>query len=57
MKQFIEIKYKDGKRTLLNINYIEQVIEHGDGSCTIYIAFNCPNAIEQDFIDVNMTYD
>lgn len=55
MKGFIEVIA--GRRHLINVRHIEEVIEGGDGSCTIYIAFNPPNTYEQDNLEVNQSYD
>lgn len=55
MKGFIEFEYKGG-RHLLNVSHIEEVIECQD-SCYIYIAFNSPNAIEQDHYVLRKSYD
>lgn len=58
MKGFIEITHKScGARRLINIRHIEEVIENADGACTIYMAFNVPNAIEQDYIDTDKSFD
>ena len=58
MKGFIEIKPAGGgNRRLINIRHIEEVIENADGACTIYFAFNAPDAYEQDNIDTNNSFD
>lgn len=55
MAKFIEVTCGDDK-WLLNVNIIEQV--KGDRfNSTIYLAFNCPDAIEQDYIVVEESYD
>ena len=58
MKGFIEIRNEYGNRILINTKYIEEVREelHSD-SCSIYMAYTCPNAIEQDTYRVNKLYE
>ena len=58
MSGFIEIIDKNKCRRLLNIKHIEEVAEKitKDG-CYIYLAFNTPNAIEQDSFEVNESYN
>ena len=57
MTDFIELtNRRSGEKALVNVRYIEQVIAD-DYGCTIYFAFNCPDAIEQDFISTKMSYD
>lgn len=57
MRGFIEISNEYGNKVLLNIRYIEEVREHPDTDiCTIYLAFNCPNATDQDYLRVNKPY-
>ena len=57
MSAFIKITDKDGNRRLLNVNYIEEVIDLDNGKSEINLAFNCPNATEQDNIIVNIPFD
>ena len=42
----------------MNVRHIEEVAEKitKDG-CYIYLAFNTPNAIEQDYFEVAESYD
>lgn len=56
MAKFIKILDTNGKRRAINVSYIEEVIENDEG-CTIYLAFNTPNAIEQDYIKTDIAYD
>ena len=58
MSGYIEIIYKNKNRQLLNVRHIEEVAEKitKDG-CYIYLAFNAPNAIDQDYFDVAESYD
>ena len=58
MKGFIEITDKSGVKHLINIRYIEEVAEADDGDgCWIYLAFNYPNATEQDYFRVSEPYE
>jgi hypothetical protein len=54
MAKFIEVTYCGGK-VMLNTEIIEEVIEE-QGRTVIYLAFNCPNAIDQDYISVEESY-
>lgn len=56
MKGFIEVTAKNGTH-LLNVKYIEDVWEDEDGKFTIYLAFNAPDADEQDHIFPYESYD
>lgn len=56
MNEFIQVETKDGMRRFVNVRYIEEIIENHNG-CTIYLAFNCPSAVEQDYIDTFIPYD
>lgn len=56
MKDFIEI-VANKKRRLLNIRYIEEVAEHDDSCCFIYLAHNCPDAVSQDYYLVDKPYE
>lgn len=42
MKGFIEVLNEDNNRVLININYIEEVIEEKN-NCTIYLSFHSLN--------------
>lgn len=57
MSRFIEITDGCNNRRLLNVNYIEEVFELDNGKSEINLAFNCPNATEQDNIIVNIPFD
>lgn len=57
MKDFIELTLDDGKRVLVHTKYIEEVREDDSKSCTIYLAFTCPDSCEQDYYRVNKPYD
>jgi hypothetical protein len=58
MSGFIEIVDKNKCRRLLNVRHIEEVGESitKDG-CYIYMAFNTPDASEQDYFEVAESYD
>lgn len=56
MKGFIEVTTKNGTH-LLNMKYIEDVWEDENGECTIYLAFNAPDAVKQDYILPYESYD
>ena len=56
MKGFIEVTAKNGTH-LLNVKYIEDVWEDEDRECTIYLAFNAPDAVKQDYILPYESYD
>ena len=56
MKGFIEVTTENGTH-LLNMKYIEDVWEDEDGECTIYLAFNAPDAVKQDYILPYENYD
>jgi hypothetical protein len=57
MIKFISITGSDGKKRILNTNYIEEIVEIDNDSCCIYMAFNCPDAMEQDYFMVNQPYE
>ncbi len=58
MKGFIEIRNEYGNRILINVRHIEEVREHAfNDTCTIYLAFVTPNAIDQDHYEVKKSYD
>lgn len=56
MKGFIEVTTENGTH-LLNVKHIEDVWKDEDGECTIYLAFNVPDAVEQDYILPYESYD
>lgn len=58
MKGFIEIRNEFGNRILINVRHIEEVREHSfNDTCTIYLAFVTPNAMDQDYFEVKQSYD
>ena len=38
MKQFVEVRTKEGKR-LINLRWVEEICKNPDGSAKIYFAF------------------
>lgn len=56
MDKFIEVHCK-GERHLINVDWIEEIYEDSDCKVTIFFAFNIPNGIEQDRLQVDETYD
>ena len=56
MADFVEIIDCSDNRMLINTKCIEEIVEEGDERCIIYMAFNTPNAVEQDFVLVNESY-
>ena len=57
MTKFIEVHDMNGKSNLINLAHVELIECDTDGSCTIYFAFSVPNAIEQDYLVPDETYD
>lgn len=57
MSAFIKITDTTGNRRLINVNYIEEVLDLDNGKSEINLAFNCPNATEQDSVIVNVSFD
>lgn len=56
MTKFIEV-HLNGMSFLINLAHVELIECVTDGSCYIYFAFSVPNAIEQDYIVPDETYD
>ena len=56
MAKFIEV-HLNGGSYLINLAHVEEILCDTDGNCTIYFAFSVPNAIEQDYIIPDETYD
>ena len=56
MKGFIEVTAENGTH-LLNVKHIEEVWKDKDGKCSIYFAFNIPDAVEQDHVIPHESYD
>lgn len=55
MNQFIEVTVR-GQRVLVNLDHVEEIRE-GYGECVIYYAFNSPEAVEQNYIKPDQSYD
>jgi uncharacterized protein YlzI (FlbEa/FlbD family) len=56
MTKMIEVTSFDGKKWLINTDWIE-MIEANDSGTTIYFAFYLPNSDEQDYIRTQESYD
>ena len=56
MTKFIEV-HLTGSSLLINLAHVEEIVCDTDGNCTIYFAFSVPNAIDQDYIIPDETYD
>lgn len=56
MTKFIEVHF-NGMSHLINLAHVEEIICDTDGKCTIYYAFSVPDAIEQDYIIPEETYE
>lgn len=58
MSGFIEILPTSNKnRRFINIKHIEEVVEVDEKHCRIFMAFNVPDAMEQDYFEVDKPYD
>lgn len=55
MAKFIEVTTKNGKR-LINTDIIEEVEPNGYDGANLYLAFNCPHATEQDYVEAKESY-
>ena len=55
MNQFIEVTVR-GQRVLVNLDHVEEIRE-GYGECVIYYAFNSSEAVEQNYIKPDQSYD
>ena len=56
MTKFIEV-HINGASYLINLAHVEKIECVTNGRCFIYFAFSVPNAIEQDYIIPDETYD
>ena len=56
MTKFIEV-HVNGVSYLINLAHVEEIICYTDGKCTIYFAYSVPDAIEQDYMTPDETYD
>ena len=55
MAKFIEV-HIDGKNVLGNLLWVEEILETANGNADIFLAFNVPNAFEQDSITTDESY-
>jgi len=55
--KFIEVTGRDGVKRLINVNMIEEVQADEEGGATVYLAFNCPNAFDQDYVRTQESYE
>ena len=56
MTKFIEV-HLTGSSILINLAHVKEILCDTDGKCTIYFAYSIPDAIEQDYIMPDETYD
>ena len=56
MTEFIEV-HLNGASYLINLARVEEIICNTKGECVIYFAFSIPDAIEQDYIIPDETYE
>lgn len=54
--KFIEL-HVQGCPIMVNLDHVEQIVCHDNGSCTIYQCFTIPNGLEQDFIMPDESYE
>ena len=57
MTKFIEVHDMNGKSNLINLAHVELIECDTGGRCIIYFAFSLPDAIEQDYIVPEETYE
>lgn len=57
MAKFIELPLVNGETVCVNVDYIEAVHAVDENTCTVYMAFICPDACEQDYYKVNLSYN
>ena len=51
MSRFIKV-HRKGRPHLINLDWVEEIREN-----RIYFAFNVPNAVEQDYLEVDETFE
>ena len=56
MAKIIEVTTLDCKKVMVNTRWIE-LIEEKDSGTAVYLAFNMPNAYEQDYIYTQESYE
>lgn len=55
MKNFIEVTDKYGKRHLINIRHIEEIVECNENDCLIYFDVACDESV--DHYTINEPYE
>lgn len=56
MAEFIEV-HCNGKRHLINTDWVEEIKENSEHDVTIFFAFTIPNGRDQDYLNVDETYN
>lgn len=56
MDQFIEL-HQNGEKRLINLRWVEEIREDKDYCVTIYFAFANPNSVNQDYLNIDESYD
>ena len=56
MKQFIEV-HCNGEKRFINLRWVEEIREDKDYCVTIYFAFTNPVLVNQDYLNVDESYD
>ena len=56
MDKFIEV-HQNGEKRFINLRWVEEIREDKNYCVTIYFAFTNPNCIEQDYLNVDESYD
>ena len=56
MNKFIEV-HEEGNPRLVNLEWVEEIRPMGDKQACIYFAFSIPNGVDQDFLEVDESYD
>ena len=57
MAKFIEVTDIAGTKRLINLAWVEEIWHTEGGTTNIYFAFSCPNAVEQDWLQVKESYE
>lgn len=57
MCKFIELPLVGGDMVCINADYIEEVRKIDEETCIVYMAFNLPDAFDQDNYKINMSYE
>ena len=56
MNKFIEV-HEEGNPRLVNLAWVEEIRPMGDKQACIYFAFSVPNHSDQDFLEVDESYN